>query len=78
MAGTAHAVPDLCIACCSAQEITQEYLAKLQAAEPHVQSFITINSEAALATAQALDERIAAEGVDQLGPLAGVPLGVKV
>ena len=50
----------------------------MQAAEPHVHSFITINSEAALATAEALDERIAAEGVDQLGPLAGVPLGVKV
>jgi aspartyl-tRNA(Asn)/glutamyl-tRNA(Gln) amidotransferase subunit A len=75
LAGTS---PDLGLACCSAQEITQEYLAKLQAAEPHVQSFISINSEAALATAQALDEKISAGGIDQLGPLAGVPLGVKV
>ncbi len=67
--------------CCpdySAQEITQDYLSRLQSAEPEVQSFISVASESACAAARALDDRIASDGADSLGPLAAVPLGIKV
>ena len=67
-----------CCPDCSAQEITQDYLNRLQAAEPKVQSFISVAAESACAAARALDDRIASDGVDSLGPLAAVPLGVKV
>ena len=63
---------------CSAQEITQDYLNRLQAAEPEVHSFISVASDSACAAARALDDRIASDGVDSLGPLAAVPLGIKV
>ena len=62
----------------SAQEITQDYLNRLQAAEPDVQSFISVASESARAAARALDDSIASDGIDSLGPLAAVPLGIKV
>ena len=61
--------------CCpdySAQEITQDYLSRLQSAEPEVQSFISVASESACAAARALDDRIASDGADSLGPLAAV------
>ncbi|CAL5220479.1 g2503 [Coccomyxa viridis] len=61
----------------SAQEITEDYLSRLQAAEPEVQSFISVASESACAAARALDGRIASDGADSLGPLAAVPLGIK-
>ena len=70
--------PAQCCLICSAQEITQEYLNRLQTAEPEVQSFISIASESACAAARALDDRIASDGMDSLGPLAAVPLGIKV
>jgi len=59
----------------SAVEITEDYLAKLREREPHIRSFLHV-SEKALQDAQELDKRIAEGGVE-LGPLAGVPLGVK-
>lgn len=43
-----------------------------------MQSFITVAREAALDAARQLDNRIAKEGTADLGPLAGVPLGIKV
>lgn len=58
----------------SAVEITEAYLAKLREREPHIRSFLHV-SEKALQDAQELDKRIAAG--EQLGLLAGVPLGVK-
>ena len=67
-----------CCPGCSAQEITKDYLSRLQAAEPEVQSFISVASESACAAARALDGRIASDGADSLGPLAAVPLGIKV
>lgn len=62
----------------SAVQITEQYLARLHATEPQVQSFVTVAREAALEAAQQLDDRIAREGTADLGPLAGVPLGIKV
>mmetsp|Transcript_40987 Transcript_40987/g.131038 ORF Transcript_40987/g.131038 Transcript_40987/m.131038 type:complete len:533 (+) Transcript_40987:39-1637(+) len=61
----------------SAQEITQQYLDQVTKMEPNTGSFITITAEAALAQAKALDAKIAADGVEGLGVLAGVPLGIK-
>lgn len=58
----------------SAVEITEAYLAKLREREPHIRSFLHV-SEKALQDAQELDKRIGAG--EELGPLAGVPLGVK-
>lgn len=43
-----------------------------------MQSFISVASESACAAARALDDSIVSDGVDSLGPLAAVPLGIKV
>ena len=43
-----------------------------------MRSFITVAAESARAAARQLDDRIAREGTSGLGPLAGVPLGIKV
>lgn len=63
---------------CSAVEITEQYLEQLEAAEPQVRSFITVAAESARTSARQLDEKISREGTSSLGPLAGVPLGIKV
>ena len=62
----------------SALEVTEQYLARLEAAEPQVRAFITVAAEQARTEARALDERIGRDGAAALGPLAGVPLGIKV
>eukprot|EP00873_Tetraselmis_striata_P022998 jgi/Tetstr1/443262/TSEL_031296.t1 len=61
----------------SALEVTDSFLAELEAREPEVQGFISVQAGAAREQAKALDERAASEGWDALGPLAGVPLAVK-
>ena len=60
----------------TAVEITEAYLAKLQEREPHVKSFLHVSGEKAVQDAQELDKRIA-EGLGDVGVLAGVPIGVK-
>jgi Asp-tRNA(Asn)/Glu-tRNA(Gln) amidotransferase A subunit family amidase len=63
----------------SALEVTEQYLARLEATEPRVRAFITVAAEQARAEARALDARLASEGgAAGLLPLAGVPLGIKV
>ena len=59
-------------------EITEQYLARVEATEPDVRAFITVAPDQARAAARALDERLAREGAASLGPLAGVPVGIKV
>jgi len=61
----------------SAVQVAQRYLDRLAEREPEVQSFITVAAESALDAAAALDRRLAAEGEAALGPLAGVPVGIK-
>ncbi len=68
----------MCWHACSAVEITEQYLEQLEAAEPQVRSFITVTAESARASARQLDDRIAREGASGLGPLSGVPFGIKV
>jgi hypothetical protein len=68
---------DLACGTVSAVQVAQRYLDRLAEREPEVQSFITVAAESALDAAAALDQRLAAEGQAALGPLAGVPVGVK-
>ncbi|GAB2495761.1 Asp-tRNA(Asn)/Glu-tRNA(Gln) amidotransferase subunit GatA [Luteococcus sediminum] len=56
-------------------EVTQAFLDRIEQVEPTVNAFISVDAEGALAQAARIDERIAAG--EQLGPLAGVPIGVK-
>ncbi len=58
----------------SSVELTQAYLARVAAAQPELNAFITVTGEAALAAAARADEdRAAGRG----GPLTGVPLAHK-
>ncbi|MEY8434824.1 Asp-tRNA(Asn)/Glu-tRNA(Gln) amidotransferase subunit GatA [Streptococcus hyointestinalis] len=57
----------------SAVELTKDTLESITAREDKVDSFITVAEDAALAQAQALDER----GIDAANPLSGIPLAVK-
>jgi Asp-tRNA(Asn)/Glu-tRNA(Gln) amidotransferase A subunit family amidase len=59
----------------SAREMTEAALARIDRLDGELGAFVAVDAEAALADAAAVDERIAA-GQD-VGPLAGVPLGVK-
>jgi len=59
----------------SSVELTQACLARIEAVEDRVQSFLTLTPETALAQAEAADRMLAAgEG----GPLTGVPVQIKV
>jgi Asp-tRNA(Asn)/Glu-tRNA(Gln) amidotransferase A subunit family amidase len=59
----------------SARSLTEGALARIEALDPKVNAFVVVDAEAALRDADAIDERLA-EGED-VGPLAGIPLGVK-
>jgi aspartyl-tRNA(Asn)/glutamyl-tRNA(Gln) amidotransferase subunit A len=59
----------------SAVEITQEALNRIQALEPKLRSFLHITAETALQQASAVDAKIAAG--EEIGLLAGIPIGVK-
>ncbi|MGE0228179.1 MAG: amidase [Dehalococcoidia bacterium] len=56
-------------------ELTQALLAKAKALNPTLGAFVTITEETALSEAAAADAKFAA-GID-LGPLQGIPYGVK-
>eukprot|EP00897_Mesotaenium_endlicherianum_P008203 jgi/Mesen1/7410/ME000388S06631 len=62
----------------SAVQVTEEYLERIDATEPHVKSFLHVARERALEQAAAVD-RALAEGQDasSLGLLVGVPLATK-
>ena len=59
----------------SATELVQAHLDQLEAVEPQVHSFLHVDAERALATARQIDDQRAAGA--ELGPLAGVPVGLK-
>lgn len=59
----------------SAVEIADEAIARIQAVEQSVRSFIRVTPEAARAAAQQVDEKIAAG--EEIGWLAGIPIGIK-
>jgi Asp-tRNA(Asn)/Glu-tRNA(Gln) amidotransferase A subunit family amidase len=58
-----------------AVELVEAALARIDTLNPTVNAFVAIDSDGALASARAVDEA-RARG-DDLGPLAGIPLGVK-
>ncbi len=59
----------------SARELTQFALERIEALDPQVNAFVATDADRALAIAHQIDERIASG--DRVGPLAGIPLGVK-
>jgi aspartyl-tRNA(Asn)/glutamyl-tRNA(Gln) amidotransferase subunit A len=59
----------------SAVEVTREHLDRIAAVDERVHAFLHVDTEGALAAAQAVDDRLAAG--QKLGPLAGVPIAVK-
>src|SRR5688500_1306971 len=59
----------------SARELVGGALARIEAVNPVLNAFVSVDAEAALEAAARVDQRVAA-GEDP-GPLAGVPIGVK-
>ncbi|MEO9224294.1 MAG: amidase family protein [Acidimicrobiales bacterium] len=59
----------------SAQEVTQAALDRIAALNPSINAFVSVDGDRALADAADLDRR-RADG-DDIGPLAGIPIGVK-
>ncbi len=59
----------------SATEVTQAVLRRMEVLEPHIHAFCTPTPDLARETAAAIDRRIAAGS--SVGPLAGVPIGIK-
>jgi aspartyl-tRNA(Asn)/glutamyl-tRNA(Gln) amidotransferase subunit A len=59
----------------SSVEITQEALDRIQALEPKLHSFLCVTPEQALEQARQVDARIAAG--EEIGLLAGIPIGIK-
>lgn len=59
----------------SAQEIAQEALNRIAALEPKLHSFLCVTAEHALAQAKTVDAKIAAG--EEIGLLAGIPIGIK-
>ncbi|MDQ3643271.1 MAG: amidase family protein [Actinomycetota bacterium] len=58
-----------------ARELTQHALDRIAALNQRINAFVAVDEEAALAAAGAVDARVA-RGED-VGPLAGIPIGVK-
>ena len=59
----------------SCREVTDEFLARIEAVEPKVQAFVTVTADEARRRADALDARLASG--EDIGPLGGVPIGLK-
>ncbi|HWJ62482.1 MAG TPA: amidase family protein [Acidimicrobiales bacterium] len=59
----------------SSRELTQHALDRIDATNHEVGAFVAVDPERALAEAADIDARVAAG--EELGPLAGVPIGVK-
>ena len=59
----------------SAVEVTQAHLDRISAVDDKVHAFLHVNAQAALDQAKAVDAKVASGA--PLGPLAGVPLGLK-
>jgi aspartyl-tRNA(Asn)/glutamyl-tRNA(Gln) amidotransferase subunit A len=59
----------------SAARVTEAVLRRMEVLEPHIHAFCTPTPALARETAAAIDRRIAAG--EAVGPLAGVPIGIK-
>src|ERR1700688_790775 len=61
----------------SAEELTRACLDAIDDQNPELNAFVFIDEDAAVASAQRVDATLRDGRVDELGPLAGVPFGVK-
>jgi aspartyl-tRNA(Asn)/glutamyl-tRNA(Gln) amidotransferase subunit A len=61
----------------SSEQLTARCLAGVNQADPDLNAFVHLDAEGALAAARAVDAAVAGGRGDRLGPLAGVPFGVK-
>eukprot|EP00798_Chlamydomonas_sp_ICE-L_P031197 gene31197-6344_t len=61
----------------SATQVVQQYLDSISRNSALINSFITVDAEAALAQAKEIDAKIAADGYASLGALAGIPVAIK-
>lgn len=59
----------------TARELTEAALARIDATNPEVNAFVAVDAERALAEADSVDHRLGSG--EDVGPLAGVPIGVK-
>jgi aspartyl-tRNA(Asn)/glutamyl-tRNA(Gln) amidotransferase subunit A len=59
----------------SAQEITQEALDRISAVDGQLNSFLLVTGDRAIAQAKAIDAKVAAG--EEIGLLAGIPIGIK-
>ncbi len=59
----------------SAREVTDAFLARIEAHEPEIKAFLTVTVEQARAQADAIDKKITAG--EEVGALAGVPVALK-
>lgn len=59
----------------SARELTDHALERIDALNSRVNAFVAVDPDAARAAADDVDRRVAAG--EEVGPLAGVPIGVK-
>ncbi len=59
----------------SAQDLTATALARIEATNEAIGAFVAVDARAAMAEAAEIDRRVAAG--DDVGPLAGIPIGVK-
>src|SRR5688500_4769967 len=59
----------------SAGELVGAALSRIEEIDPRVNAFVALDGERALADAASIDARIAAG--EDVGPLAGIPIGVK-
>ena len=56
-------------------QITESYLNRIKEKEKDVQAFVTVTDENAKAKAKEIEEKIA--NGENLGKLAGIPIGIK-
>lgn len=61
----------------SAREIAQASFDRIAAADPEVHAYLELTEEAAFAAADKVDAAVAEGTLDQMGPLAGVPVAFK-
>lgn len=59
----------------SSREATEQVLERIESLNPRLNAFVHVDADGALAEANRIDDRIAAG--EAVGPLAGVPIGVK-
>jgi aspartyl-tRNA(Asn)/glutamyl-tRNA(Gln) amidotransferase subunit A len=59
----------------SSRELVEAALARIDEVDAQVNAFVALDPEGALSQARAIDDRLAAG--EDIGPLAGIPIGVK-